>query len=150
VGQLLNWLNASLVNTLLTTASLCRAGTAYSTKVSLSHIEQWIAASHTTQLIGDRAVSLCTWLSDRLEALREAANVLVVDKSVFMSPDLSSIFVVLNTAQISRLLTQFQTDEYANKLLPTVKQADPPHLCRQLCAWSSAPTCPWCCSEGCF
>jgi hypothetical protein len=108
----LQWINLTLCNTLISTPQLCRAGTAYSIKVSVSYLEQWLANTVSSAGISGVAVQQVTWLTERLEGVREAANVLVIDKRVFEA-DFTGVFSTLNLAQINRLLTQFQPDDFA-------------------------------------
>jgi hypothetical protein len=117
LGQVMQWLNTTLVNTLLSTPQLCRAGTAYSIKVSVSHLEQWLANNITSAGISGVASQQISWLNERLEGLREAANVLLIDKRVF-TDDVSGVFSTVNLAQISRLLSQFQPDDFAPEPVP--------------------------------
>lgn len=85
VAQVLEWLGRQVTNALFTSAQLCRASTAYSMKVALSHVEQWYAGVFAT---ANLEPLLLSWVSDRLDPLREAANILLIDKS--MLPFLAS------------------------------------------------------------
>eukprot|EP01122_Echinamoeba_exundans_P016647 TRINITY_DN84_c1_g2_i1.p1 TRINITY_DN84_c1_g2~~TRINITY_DN84_c1_g2_i1.p1 ORF type:complete len:693 (-),score=210.68 TRINITY_DN84_c1_g2_i1:218-2296(-) len=114
IAQMLEWMGRHLTNALFTTSQLCRAGTAYSMKVALSHVEQWFAGVVATS----QADPLMTaWVNERLEPLREAANILLIDKSVF-SGDTTGIFTTLSVAQIYRLLSQFAPDDFAADKVP--------------------------------
>jgi hypothetical protein len=78
IAQMLEWIGRHLTNALFTTAQLCRAGTAYSMKVALSHVEQWFAGVIATSQVDPL---MTAWVNERLEPLREAANILLIDKS---------------------------------------------------------------------
>lgn len=50
----------------------------------------------------------------------EAANVLLMDKMVFLNRDVLSTFVALGPAQIARILNFFNPDEYVVHSFPNV------------------------------
>jgi len=66
------------------------------------------------------AAQYYTWINGNLEAIREAANLLQIEKVIFNSDpkEITSVFTCLTLAQITKLLQQFKPDEYESLALP--------------------------------
>jgi hypothetical protein len=128
LGQTFSATNAALVNSLLTTSSLCRASSALCLRSSLSHIEEWVAKLYAPGAANAKSPSSSSsdsrtpapshvfpWLNSQFDAIRECANLLQIDKGALaVSPTelIGSVFVCLNASQIARILQQFKPDEY--------------------------------------
>lgn len=111
LGQFFYWCSCTIVNALVRSGEHCSAMVGMSLKVAVSHVEQWISQNSPRKLAG--------WVEDQFAATREAANVLTIDKHIFQSIDaLEGIFTTLNIAQIHKLLTQFQPDDFAPDAVP--------------------------------
>lgn len=110
VGHVLFNMSAAMVNSLLSTSTLCRAATAVSIKSALSFLEGWI-----TRTFAPAGQTYVAWLESQLDSARDAANLLEVQKSIFTTgvDDVKAVFPTLTAAQIAKLLAQFQPDEYA-------------------------------------
>jgi hypothetical protein len=111
LGQFFFWCSSSIVNALVQQTEHCSAAVGMSLKVAVSHVEQWISQNSSRRFSG--------WIEEQFAATREAANVLTIDKQIFQSIDaLEGIFTTLNIAQIHKLLTQFQPDDFAPDPVP--------------------------------
>ena len=111
LGQFFYWCSCTIVNALVRSGEHCSAAVGMSLKVAVSHVEQWISQNSPRKLSG--------WVEEQFAATREAANVLTIDKHIFQSIDaLEGIFTTLNIAQIHKLLTQFQPDDFAPDPVP--------------------------------
>lgn len=105
LAQSFAYLNAVLVNALMDDGKYCKAGTAFSVKVSLSHLEQWINTWAPKKYT--------SWVADQLQGIREASNTLLIDKRTFQHiEDVRQIFPTLQLVQIHKILTQFTPDDY--------------------------------------
>lgn len=111
LGQFFYWCSCTIVNALVRSQEHCSGTVGMSLKVAVSHVEQWISQNSPRKLSG--------WIEEQFAATREAANVLTIDKHIFQSIDaLEGIFMTLNIAQIHKLLTQFQPDDFAPDAVP--------------------------------
>lgn len=111
LAQFFYWCSCTIVNALVRAPDYCSASVGMSLKVAVSHVEQWISQNSLRKLSG--------WVEEQFAATREVANVLTIDKHIFQSIDaLEGIFTTLNIAQIHKLLTQFQPDDFAPDPVP--------------------------------
>jgi len=104
-AQIFYFMNSSLFNHLLEKPELCKASTGFTIKMIVSQIEEWASQKHPV---------LLPFVRSQFDNLMEAANVLVIDKSVFLNEEVvGGIFSKLNLVQIKQLVSSFTPDEYA-------------------------------------
>eukprot|EP01121_Diplochlamys_sp_Union-15-3_P000185 TRINITY_DN10176_c0_g1_i2.p1 TRINITY_DN10176_c0_g1~~TRINITY_DN10176_c0_g1_i2.p1 ORF type:complete len:170 (+),score=28.10 TRINITY_DN10176_c0_g1_i2:265-774(+) len=105
-AQIFYFINASLFNHIIEKAELCKAATGFAIKMTISQLEEWASKQHDI---------LLPLIRGQFDYITEAANVLVIDKSIFLSEEVvASIFVKLNPVQIKHILASFSPDEYAS------------------------------------
>eukprot|EP01105_Mastigella_eilhardi_P010678 TRINITY_DN2486_c0_g1_i2.p1 TRINITY_DN2486_c0_g1~~TRINITY_DN2486_c0_g1_i2.p1 ORF type:complete len:489 (-),score=145.56 TRINITY_DN2486_c0_g1_i2:58-1524(-) len=108
-AQLMQWLNAHSVNTLVSRPELCTCTTGIQLKMSLSALEDFLCKPEAAAIFGARRY---------LEHTKQASNLLVMDKAVLLDPsNLESVFGELNIAQICCIVRSFKTDS----MMPQVK-----------------------------
>lgn len=111
LSQIFHWTSVLVVNNIIATKNLCTATIGYSVKILFSQIEQWLFSNLSKQIVP----RIC----DQFIIMREAANVLTIDKNCFDDKDvLYSAFINLNVAQIHIILEQFQADEFSPDDVP--------------------------------
>eukprot|EP01105_Mastigella_eilhardi_P014891 TRINITY_DN3390_c0_g1_i10.p1 TRINITY_DN3390_c0_g1~~TRINITY_DN3390_c0_g1_i10.p1 ORF type:complete len:1134 (-),score=372.38 TRINITY_DN3390_c0_g1_i10:522-3923(-) len=103
--QLMHWLDATIFNTLIDKPELCTCTTGFQLKMSLSALEDFLA--HTPELAAARSY---------LDHTRQAANLLVIDKSVLLDQkSTEDIFPALSVSQLSHLVQSFHPDSVSPK-----------------------------------
>lgn len=112
MAQIFYYVDARLVNLLLSQRDLCTCSFGLQLKLAISQLEEWAAQA------GARRETL-SWAREQLEPLREAANLLVVDKAVFEDEHLiGQMFSALNLHQIRHLLEMFTPDPLLPQQIP--------------------------------
>jgi len=124
VQQLFNqtfyFINSHLVNAVLALPRITPS-TGFQIKLGLSRLEDWLSLAATHEY--ERSLLLPA--SEQLDGLREIANAIVIDKSLFaVVGTIQSIFRVTSLRQIKRIIEVFTPDSLAPSPVPAnVKEA---------------------------
>eukprot|EP00026_Physarum_polycephalum_P000657 Phypoly_transcript_00658.p1 GENE.Phypoly_transcript_00658~~Phypoly_transcript_00658.p1 ORF type:complete len:1364 (+),score=481.35 Phypoly_transcript_00658:143-4234(+) len=112
--QILHFISGCVLNALLYGKEVSTATHGLRIKLAVSRIDEWLAKQESD----------VSGAGERLNLLRDAANVLVLDKSLFIDADtITSIFHTLNLVQVRKLLDLFQPDSVSPANVPqSVKQ----------------------------
>jgi len=114
-SQVFHFVSYSLLNDILNQEhqqSSCSPTFGFTIKLSLSKIEDWLSS------IDDRDLLIPT--RDNLMAIIEAANLMVIDKSIFTdSESIISAFSTLNILQIKKLLEIWKPDHLSPDPIPS-------------------------------
>ncbi|KAH3745530.1 DIL domain [Pelomyxa schiedti] len=107
-SQIVHWINATIFNQLLSKPELCTCSNGFQIRLALSELEEFFKRYSTIS----RAAAF-------LEHVRQAATLLVLDKSILLDPKHSAtVFGVLNSAQIFRLVQFFKPDSLSPSPVP--------------------------------
>jgi len=112
MAQVVYGVNVNVFNALIRGQVVCTAGVGFAIKMAMSQLEEW-AAKCNAKLVPyvRRGFDLCS----------QAANVLVIDKSIFASDDvMNDIFPGITKEQIGLLLENFHPDQFAPDAVPDV------------------------------
>jgi len=110
-SQALYFIDAFLLNHLLKSKSLCTPTTGFNLKMACSRLDEWLSKPETHGIIPSGAA---------LQHLKEASNVLVLDKALFIDADtIISIFHSLNLVQVKKLLDLFTADPMSPGAVPS-------------------------------
>ena len=102
VAQLVNDVDATVLNALLQDEALCTCGRVLRIREALSVLESW--------LLRDPELAPA---KRQLQRTREAANLFAMDKTVLTDDDaVRAAFSVLNAAQLARLLQYYHPDAF--------------------------------------
>lgn len=111
LAQFFHWNSVIVVNSLINIAEYCKASCGLSIKMACSHIEQWLFSKINRDGLA--------FIEEMLLPMKEAANVLTIDKNSFDDESLlDNVFIHLNVAQIYQILEQFITDEFSPDEVP--------------------------------
>ncbi|KAF2069085.1 hypothetical protein CYY_009596 [Polysphondylium violaceum] len=113
-SQVFHFISFSLLNDILNQEhqASCSPTFGFTIKLSLSKIEDWLST------IDDRELLIPT--RDNLMAIIEAANLMVIDKSIFTdSESIISAFSTLNILQIKKLLEIWKPDHLSPDPIPS-------------------------------
>jgi hypothetical protein len=100
-AQLVYCVNAGMFNAFVTRPELCTCGNGFAIRVATGQLEEWLVRD------GD-----CFPAKKRLEHVREASNLFVMDKKILRDDEtVKSVFSALNVAQLARLLECFRPDQ---------------------------------------
>jgi len=126
-NQVFYYASARLFNYLLKRRDLCTCGIGFQIKFAISYIEDW-----TMGLEADLKEIIAPCL-DQFNLLKEAANVLVIDKSVFTDQEMTNkIFTHINVLQMKQLLELFSTDKFYQDPVPISVTKKLDMLCKQV------------------
>jgi hypothetical protein len=110
------------------TAGMLTATMGFHIKMNLVALEDWLRRTVT----GLDAAALIPPLLSQLEPLREACNVLSMDKDIFASSDtVQRLFQCLSPLQIKTLLLSFQPDEFSRTPLSPLARRNLEIMCKQ-------------------
>jgi len=126
-NQVFYYASARLFNYLLKRRDLCTCGIGFQVKFAISYIEDW------TMGLDSELKEIIAPCLDQFSLLKEAANVLVIDKSVFNDQEMThKIFTHINVLQMKQLLELFSTDKFYQDPVPSavIKKLD--MLCKQV------------------
>ncbi|EGG22870.1 hypothetical protein DFA_05000 [Cavenderia fasciculata] len=114
-SQTFYYISNSLLNEILEGGSSnnsCSPSSGFKIKLSLSKIEDWVASSEERDLLN--------YCRDFLGGIADAANLMVIDKSIFTDTEsIQSAFTTLNVLQIKRLLEIWKPDQLSPDPIPS-------------------------------
>jgi len=119
-----------IVNLLMTHAEMCHPATGLRLKQITAEAKEWAILHAMPQATFQNTDPLMTTIM--LHSV-EAANVLLMDKLVFLNRDVLSTFAALGPAQIARLLNFFNPDDVSGERLPL-------KVAQQVSQWSQQHT----------
>ncbi len=124
--QIFYFIDALLMNALITRKELCTCSNGFQTKLELSDLEAWIQKNGTfmNSVKYPTFVLLFTYHRDELNPIIQAATLLVMDKSALGDKEvLTNMCPNVNFVQVKRLLENFLPDQlYPDPVSPKVKE----------------------------
>jgi len=115
VNQVFYYVNAFMVNEMLTKKELCTAGNGFQIKFALSQLEDWVIKNSLTDYLDS--------IRFTAKNLEELANFLTLVTNFSNQPgdvesNMKSLFPSLNIAQINTLVSSFTTDRISTAAIP--------------------------------
>ncbi|GAM19402.1 hypothetical protein SAMD00019534_025770 [Acytostelium subglobosum LB1] len=111
LNQVFYFINAQITNNFLQNPHVCRATMGFKVKMGVSRLKEWCSTTNYKSI------------SDQLDSSLEAANLFVLDKSIFVDVEaIKPIFQKLNLLQIKKLLESFEPDDLSPDPLPAQLQ----------------------------
>ncbi|KAK5577558.1 hypothetical protein RB653_002501 [Dictyostelium firmibasis] len=110
-SQTFHFISYTLLNEVLNGENFCTPSSGFKIKLSLSKMDDWVSSSEERELLLPAR--------DHFMSIIEAANLMVIDKSIFTDSDsVISAFETLNILQIKKLLEIWKPDNLSPDPIP--------------------------------